>query len=196
MVKVLKDISPDIEFFEHYFSNHESDRYFNILFEEISWRHEAITLYGKKIMQPRLTAWYGDEGKTLRYSGIEMHPTPWTPTLLEIKRRVEQTSPQKFNSVLLNQYRNEKDSVGWHRDNEKDLGALPVIASVSLGATREFQMRRYKEKDFKTSFTLSRGSVLLMKGNTQQLWEHQLPKRSKSIGPRINLTFRNLISAS
>lgn len=187
-------LSPDIEFFENFFPPKEADGFFETLLKETSWRHEAIILYGKKILQPRLTAWYGDKGKVLRYSGTEMHPEPWTPTLLEIKKRVEKISPIKFNSVLLNQYRNEKDSVGWHRDNERELGSLPVIASISLGASREFQMRRYKEKDLKKSILLTNGSILIMKGTTQQIWEHQIPKRSKPLGPRINLTFRNLIA--
>lgn len=172
------------------FSPSESLSLFKSLQEEIKWRHEPIVLFGKQIMQPRLTAWYGDDGKIIRYSGIKMQPLPWIPVLSEIKEKVESFAGTQFNSVLLNQYRNENDSMGWHRDNEKELGQNPVIASVSLGATRAFHFKHVDDPKLKKAVPLSDGSCLLMQGSTQHNWYHGLPKLTKSIGPRINLTFR------
>ncbi len=172
------------------FSPVESQRFFKLLQDEIKWRHEPIMLFGKQIMQPRLTAWYGDEGKIIRYSGIKMQPLPWTSTLKEIKTRVESFADITFNSVLLNQYRNEKDSMGWHRDNESELGKDPVIASVSFGAIRTFYFRHAAEPKLKKSIPLNDGSGLIMRGSTQQHWYHSLPKLTYPINPRINLTFR------
>lgn len=172
------------------FSLAESQRFFRSLKEEIKWRHEPIVLFGKQIMQPRLTAWYGDEDKVIRYSGITMQPLPWTSALHEIKNRVESFSGVTFNSVLLNQYRNENDSMGWHRDNEKELGPNPVIGSVSFGATRAIHFRHADDPKLKKIVPLSDGSCLLMQGSTQHHWYHSLPKLKKPINPRINLTFR------
>lgn len=160
---------------------------------EIQWRHEPIWMFGKKVMQPRLTAWYGDEGKSYRYSGINMVPLPWTESLNRIKQRVEQLSGHEFNSVLLNQYRDGKDSMGWHRDHEPELGEDPVIASVSLGEPRRFLMRLYADHSMKKEILLENSSLLIMKGETQTYWEHSIPKSSKASGVRINLTFRKII---
>lgn len=183
------------------FSPQECERMIAALMNEISWRQEPIMMFGKKVMQPRLTAWCGDPGKTYRYSGLKMSPEPWTPTLLKIKARVEKMAGSEFNSVLLNQYRDGRDSMGWHRDNEKELGPEPVIASVSFGAARKFQFRRYRQKNpLKVNLSLESGSLLLMSGLTQEYWEHALPKTSQArkaplVGPRINLTFRRIVDA-
>ena len=176
--------------FADLFSKEESDSLFLSLQQEISWRQEPIFLFGKQIMQPRLTAWYGDPGKTYRYSGLTMHPLPWNECLIKIKNHLEQFTDKKFNSALLNQYRSGNDSMGWHRDNEKELGLEPVIASVSFGAGRKFYFRNYKEKSQKIVIELSHGSLLLMKGDTQTYWEHSLPKISLLKESRINITFR------
>lgn len=178
--------------FPHFFSEEENERYLQTLLKETSWRQDPIVLYGKEIMQPRLTAWYGDKLKPLSYSGITMPPVEWTSTLLEIKAKVEDAIQFSFTSVLLNYYRNEQDSVGWHRDNEKKWGPNPTIASVSFGATRTFQFRHYFNKSLKTAVDLTPGSLLLMRAETQHFWEHQIPKRKHAIGPRINLTFRRV----
>lgn len=180
----------EVQYFPSLFSFDESNDFLNRLQTEIAWRHEPIRIFGKSVMQPRLTALYGDSEKEYRYSGLLMKPMAWTQALLEIKKGIEALSNVTFTTALLNQYRNEKDSMGWHRDNEKELGLNPVIGSVSLGAPRNFQMRHYYEKNLKESIDLEHGSFLLMRGPTQHFWEHCLPKRSKSCQPRINITFR------
>jgi alkylated DNA repair dioxygenase AlkB len=178
--------------YPQYFSPEASDHYFRILLEGTAWKQEPVLLFGKKIMQPRLTAWYGDPGKAYRYSGLSMLPETWTPALLEIRQRIETVSPATFNSALLNLYRDQQDSIGWHRDNEKSLGVDPVIASVSFGATRLFRFRHYKDRSRQVSVALGNGSLLIMQGSTQQHWEHSLPKQRAASGPRINITFRNI----
>ncbi len=186
----------EVIFFPGLFYLEESDYYLKSLLEEIAWNQEPIIIFGKKIMQPRLTAWYGEAGKEYSYSGITMRPHGWTTSLVEIKKRIEAISLFHFNSALLNQYRDEKDSVGWHRDNEKELGPNPVIGSVSFGSTRIFQLRHYKEKNLKKSLELTHGSFLLMRGQTQHCWEHRIPKRKQSAGTRINITFRRIVHGS
>jgi alkylated DNA repair dioxygenase AlkB len=131
--------------------------------------------------------------KVYGYSGIMMTPHKWTNKLLEIKAKIETVAKIKFTSALLNFYRNEKDSMGWHRDNEKELGTNPVIGSVSFGATRIFQLRDYKSRSINKSVELTNGSFLLMRGETQHIWEHQLPKTSRLTNKRINITFREIL---
>ncbi len=145
-------------------------------------------------MQPRLTALQGNPKMHYGYSGIRMNPDPFSDTLLAIKKRIEPSAGVKFTHVLLNRYRDGKDSMGWHRDNEKELGVNPVIASVSFGAFRDFHFRLYETKANKITLNLGHGSLLIMKGKTQHHWEHQLPKRANIVGERINLTFRVLTS--
>ena len=171
----------------------EADKCYREFLEKISWRQETIRLYGRDLLQPRLTAFAGDAGKTYTYSGREMVPEPWSDILLALKQQVETVAASPFNAVLLNYYRDGQDSMGWHRDNEKSLGPQPVIASVSLGDTRLFKWRRYGSHENTTTLPLTHGSLLLMKGNMQQYWEHSLPKTTKPVEPRINLTFRKLL---
>jgi alkylated DNA repair dioxygenase AlkB len=137
-----------------------------------------------------LTALYGNEGKPYSYSNIKMQPHPWNLLLQKIKSKVESVSDTNFTTVLLNQYRDGKDSNGWHADNEKELGTNPIIASISFGAERTFQLKHNSNIDLKKSIVLEHGSLLLMKGTTQHFWKHQIPKTAKPVGPRINLTFR------
>lgn len=189
----MKNLLPkDGEVFYHpnFFSEKESQELFQHLHSEINWKHEPITIFGKKVMQPRLTAWYGDDQKVIRYSGISMEPQPWITPLLQIKKRVDTAAKVCFNSVLLNYYRNENDSMGWHRDNEKELGINPVIASVSFGAPRRFHFKHHHEGSLKESVTLENGSLLVMQGPTQHFWAHSIPKIKTAIPARINLTFR------
>jgi alkylated DNA repair dioxygenase AlkB len=141
---------------------------------------------------PRLTAWHGEAGYV--YSGIAMQPAAWTPALLEIKRCAEHHAGQGFNSVLLNLYRDGRDSVSWHADNEPGLGRDPVIASLSLGATRRFQLK-HRRNGLRVAIDLEHGSCLVMAGATQHHWLHQLPKTARPVGPRVNLTFRRMMPA-
>ena len=173
--------------FEKLFTQQESDDMYNELVAHIKWKQEPIKMFGKMVMQPRLTACYGE--KSVAYSGITMEVYSWTKELLAIKARVEEQTDARFNSVLLNYYRDGNDSMGWHRDNERELGQSPIIASVSFGATRKFQMRTYKDKRDLVSVGLTPGSLLLMQGESQHIWEHCLPK-TKHAGGRVNLTFR------
>lgn len=180
----------NVTYYENFFSEEESSLYFSALLSEINWKHEPIKLFGREVMQPRLTAWYGNPDISYSYSGIRMEPNLWTPSLILIKDKIEHFTKFTFTSALLNQYRDENDSVGWHRDNEKELGKNPVIASISFGGSRTFQFRHSKEKDLKLSLELENGSLLLMQGETQHCWHHALPKTKAPKEPRINITFR------
>ena len=180
----------EISYFPDFFSHEKADAWFEKLRDGIPWQQDQITVFGKKHPQPRLTALFGNENNPYAYSGIVMQPHPWTPPLLQIKEAVEAVSKTNFTTVLLNYYRDGKDSNGWHADNEKELGKNPVIASVSFGAQRFFHLRHNSDKEQTLKILLGHGSLLLMKGTTQHFWKHQIPKTSKPIGPRINLTFR------
>ena len=174
----------------NFFSESKSAIFFDALLTDIQWRHEAITIFGKKILQPRLTAWCGDPYKTYTYSGLTLKTQTWTNILLQIKKQVEIKAGVSFSGALLNQYRGGQDSMGWHSDNEKELGENPVIASVSLGATRKFKFRHRQKKELITSIDLTDGSLLLMKGQTQHHWLHSISKTARPTEPRINITFR------
>jgi alkylated DNA repair dioxygenase AlkB len=180
----------DVSFYPSFFLLAEADRLLQELLRTTAWRQESIKLYGKPIDVPRLTAWYGEEGTGYTYSGIVNEPQPWTPALREVKRAVEAPTGVTFNSVLLNRYRSGKDSVAWHSDDEKEFGENPVIASVSFGGTRTFQLKHKKRNDLKASVELTHGSLLIMRGATQHNWLHQIPKTSKAVPERVNLTFR------
>lgn len=188
--KTILSVDSEVIFYENFFSTDESDHLFNDLYSGIEWQHEAIQIFGKHTPLPRLTAWYGDEGKSYTYSGIKQHPIPWTPTLSLIKSRIEQIAEVNFNSVLLNLYRNGRDSVAWHSDDEQELGQNPIIGSVSFGATRRFSFKHKQIKERKIDIDLPHGSFLLMRGETQHHWQHQISKTTKDVSPRINLTFR------
>jgi alkylated DNA repair dioxygenase AlkB len=178
-----------------FFSASLADRLFAELRDTTAWRQESFKLYGKDINFPRLTAWYGDAGTRYFYSGIENVPLPWTPAILEVKRAVEPPSGVGFNSVLLNRYRTGRDSVSWHADDEPEFGENPVIASVSFGGTRTFQLKHKKRKELKASIELTHGSLLIMRGPTQANWLHQIPKTAKQVEERLNLTFRVIIAS-
>ena len=163
---------PDAELmiYRSLFNSRESDKLFSGLYNRISWRQEFIQIYGKSIPIPRLTAWYGNPGKQYTYSNIEMTPQPWTDPLLEIKEKIEPISGVRFNSVLLNLYRDGRDSVAWHSDDEPELGINPVIGSVSFGSSRRFVLRHLDHADLKQALDLTHGDFLLMKGTTQHFW--------------------------
>lgn len=180
----------DVLFYEDFFSEEESNRYFDTLRKTIAWEQQELKMFGKQIALPRLTAWYGNEGKPYSYSGITHHPHRWTPELLEIKSKIESVADLAFNSVLLNLYRDEQDSVGWHSDDETELGENPVIASISFGDVRQFQFKHKTDNNQRLALDLISGSLLLMRGATQHYWKHRIPKSKQAKSERMNLTFR------
>lgn len=170
---------------------------FDRLLTETKWQQREMNMYGKKVLQPRLTAWYGDPDRTYMYSGIRNKPLPWTDVLRELKRRIEDCTDSRFNSVLLNYYRDNSDSMGFHSDDEKELGKDPTIASLSFGDTRRFIFKHKTRKELPTvAVALTDGSVMLMKGSTQRHWKHAINRESRPCGPRINLTFRRVYNAA
>ncbi len=188
----LKLQLPDstIRYFPSFFSKKMSDGYFEVLRKTVPWQQDDITVFGKTYAQPRLTALFGNNGKPYSYSNITMQPHGFTPELLEIKNRIEQKTTVIFTTCLLNLYRDGQDSNGWHADNEKELGKNPVIASITLGQERLFHLKHRTRKELKHKLLLKHGSLLLMEGETQHHWLHQIAKTRKPIGERINLTFR------
>ncbi len=181
------------EYYPKFLNAVKADAVFANLHQETPWQLENITIFGKTHPQPRLTALYGNEGKQYSYSNITMTPHQWTAPLLAIKKDIESLIKHHFTTVLLNLYRDGKDSNGWHADNEKELGSNPIIASLSLGATRVFQIKNNTNTDDKLSIELEHGSLLIMKEDSQLFYKHQLPKTKKQINERINLTFRAII---
>ena len=190
-------ITPDLlSYSPEVFPATESKALFEKLTENITWRQESIIIFGRKVLTPRLTAWYGDAGAVYKYSGVSFDPLPWTEELLIIRSKAEALAGTTFNSVLLNLYRNGSDSMGWHSDDEPELGRDPIIASVNLGEARRFDLRLKTDHQQKLQLLLEDGSVLVMKGDLQHYWQHQVAKSAKVKGPRINLTFRTIKTLS
>lgn len=173
------------------FEKSDSDSYLKELHRTLPWAHDEIRMFGKTIITERQMAWLGDTDFSYTYSGKTHLAHPWTTALTAIKARVEALSHTQFNSCLANLYQQGEQGMGWHQDNEKELGSHPTIASISFGAERRFDFR-HKESREKTSVYLEHGSLLLMTGSTQTYWQHQLPKTKKVSSPRINLTFRTI----
>lgn len=185
---------PDAEvtYYPNFFPAEKADELFRHFLNETQWQQDSITLFGRTHPQPRLTALYGNEGRAYSYSTIVMQPHPWTPALIYVKEAIEECIRERFTTVLLNLYRDGKDSNGWHADDERELGRNPVIASVSFGAERQFHLRHNSIPDQRLKVALEHGSLLVMGGTTQHFWKHQVPKTAVSTSPRINLTFRIL----
>lgn len=179
-------------FYPDFLSESESNFYLKELQKEYSYKQLMIRIYDKEVLQPRLTAFCGDPGEGLEYSEEMLPVQPWTANLRTLKQKVETVTGVIFTHALLNIYRDGKDSVSWHRDKERNWGPKPVIASLSMGATRTFQFRYYDNKSITRSVELTPGSLVVMKGATQRNWEHQIPKTNKRIGLRLNITFRVL----
>lgn len=173
----------------------DMEEFQQINFKNVTWKKDCIKLYGKSIPLPRLTSWYGDQGAAYKYSGILSEPNPWNKGLLYIKEQIEHVAKVRFNSVLLNWYRNGDDYLNWHKDDEPELGINPTIASVNFGETRDFQIRFAADHEFKLSIPLTHGSLLIMSGEMQHYWEHSIPKRKKVHKSRFNLTFRTVEKA-
>jgi alkylated DNA repair dioxygenase AlkB len=171
----------------------ERDEILQRLIANTEWRQDTVVVWGKTYQQPRLVAWYGDSGSEYTYSGITLSPMPWTELLLDIKKRVERVTQESFNSVLLNYYRDNRDSMGFHSDDEPELGEKPVIASVSLGEERTLVLKHKMDKLAKpVRLRLASESLLLMKGDTQRCWKHGIAKETRRCGARVNLTFRHI----
>lgn len=175
------------------FGSSEASRLFDELRAGVQWQHEEILIFGQRRPVPRLVAWHGDPGASYVYSGTDHHPEPWTPVLELIRKRASALTGATFNAVLLNLYRDGRDGMGWHADDEPELGCNPVIASVSLGAERRFCLRHRCRKDLKVDLVLPHGSLLCMGGPTQHHWVHALPKTRLPVGERINLTLRQVV---
>ncbi len=174
----------------HFLSEQEADELFALLTERTPWKQETGS-FGRPF--PRLTAYHADAGVSYTYSGVTHPASPWPDYLGEIRRRIEEASQAPFNSLLLNYYRHGDDSIGFHSDDEKELGRNPIVPSLSLGATRQFVLKHMKTKE-RLTFELTHGSLLIMAGSTQHHWQHAVPKTKKPVGERINLTFRNILS--
>ncbi|AVR45770.1 alpha-ketoglutarate-dependent dioxygenase AlkB [Christiangramia fulva] len=190
--KIIELPDACLEYFPGFFSQEESDRYLGYFLKSIEWQQDKIKMFGKEFLQPRLTALFGEKEKSYTYSGITMLPEPFPSPILNIKSKCEEILGEKFNICLLNLYRNGSDSMGWHADDERELGKNPVIASVSFGAERIFHLKHQKDPSLREKLVLENGSLLLMAGTTQHFWKHQLPKTKKKVGPRVNLTFRKV----
>lgn len=158
----------------------------------LDWRQSAINLFGKSVLEPRLTSWYADPGVRYAYSGRQLLAQPWPACLQSLRTSLNTLIGHPFNAVLANLYRDGDDYMGWHSDDEASLGIEPIIASISLGAEREFVLRRKDDHLIKHKLPLAHGSLLVMQGVTQKYWQHSLPKRKKVNAARINLTFRNV----
>lgn len=183
-------VNAELSYFADFFDKQQSENYFQALFNEIDWDQEWIRLYGKTYKVPRLSSWHGDAKKSYTYSGIRTEPKPWNEVLTTIKQQIEQVAPVIFNSVLVNRYRDGNDGVAWHSDDEPELGVNPVIASVSFGAVRAFQLTHKQQPKQRLDIDLESGSLLLMQGQTQHYWKHRIAKTKQVLGERINLTFR------
>lgn len=169
-----------------------ADDWLQALIAETPWTQPHVRLYGRSFAVPRLVAWYGDAQASYRYSGLTHQPLPWTSLLAEVRRRVEQQVGESLNGVLLNLYRDGQDAMGWHSDDEPELGPEPLVVSLNLGATRRFDLRRKDSARIEHSLELEHGSLLVMSGPTQHHWQHQIARTRKVLTPRLNLTFRQI----
>jgi|TARA_B110000116_G_scaffold118385_1_gene102561 alkylated DNA repair dioxygenase AlkB len=193
MEHLLKE-NLDIKIFNHLFSEDESNYFFRSLLNEVAWKQETITMWGKKRILRRRVAWYGDSGKNYSYSGNLLSPITWNENLKRIKKKIEIVSSIAFNSVLLNDYEDGNVGMGWHSDDEKELGKDPIIGSVSFGVDRDFYLKpKIKSNNDRVKIMSSNGSLILMNGSTQHHWLHSLPIRKNINERRINLTFRTII---
>ena len=161
--------------------------------ENIAWECHRIKIFGREVDSPRLSCWIGDAGASYVYSQTRFEPHAWLPELQIARQRLQNEFECQFNSVLANRYRNGQDSMGWHSDDERDLGKQPVIASISLGATRRFSFKAKTAGAKAAHIELPHGSLLLMRGDTQKNYRHALAKTSKPVGERVNLTYRNIL---
>jgi len=194
-MKSIEVIRDNLYYVPEFLDTREANHLFSALLTELSWSNETIQIFGKSISVPRLVCWYGDRDAYYRYSAVDHIPLAWTTPLRTLKKKLQLFTGSKFNSVLGNLYRNGQDSMGWHADDEKELGNQPTIASVSLGYSRMFKIRR-KDRSKSCNITLENGSLLIMTGNFQQMWQHSVPKTRAPVEARINLTFRYILASA
>ena len=183
----------DLRYFPRWVDADLADEWLSEISAKTPWSQPQIKLYGRSIAVPRLVAWYGDADAHYRYSGFTHEPLAWTPLLVDIRQRVQQQVGQRLNGVLLNYYRDGQDAMGWHSDDERELGQQPLVVSLNLGATRRFDFRRKGTSGIEYSISLEHGSLLVMSGLTQHYWQHQIARTRKVRAPRLNLTFRQII---
>lgn len=184
---------PTIVYHPDFLAPKDATELMGSLVQSIAWEQHFVRLFGKSVPCPRLSAWYGDEGAAYAYSGTTHKPTAWTLELSNVRQRIEEAANCSFNSVLLNRYRTGRDSMGWHADDEPELGRQPTVASVSLGARRKMRFRLKSDHRVTHDLWLDHGSLLIMAGETQHLWQHALPKTKRVDGERLNLTFRRIV---
>ncbi len=183
----------DLTYYPDFIKQESADNLYEVLLKNLAWEQHYIKLFGKTIAQPRLSALYASNDKSYTYSGLKLNPEPFTAELKKLNSLLQHLTGQEFTHCLVNLYRNGNDSMGWHSDNERELGKDPLIASISLGALRNFQLKHIKNPELKYNIYLEHGSLLLMQCKTQEFWKHQLPKSKKELSPRINLTFRTIL---
>lgn len=182
-----------VTYYPYFLDFEEANSLFDLLYKQTDWQEDTICVFGKTYPQPRLTHLFAVNDKPYSYSNITMYPNAFPKCLEKVKKKIELLTQEQFTTCLANLYRNGQDSNGWHADNEKELGVNPIIASLSLGASRVFRLKHRNNSTLKTKIELTHGSLLIMGGKTQHHWLHQLPKTKKVNDPRINLTFRKLI---
>ena len=182
----------ELQFAPSWLEPPEADALLEALRGQIAWETHRIRIFGKEHDSPRLSCWIGDAGASYVYSRVRFEPRPWPPALASLRARIDQASGVAMNSVLANLYRSGQDAMGWHSDDEPELGARPVIASLSLGGTRRFRFRHRRDHSKTFALELPHGSLLLMSGDTQANWQHALPRTARPVAPRLNLTFRRI----
>lgn len=184
---------PDaLQYTPAYLTDDQASRLLDVLSADLPWTLANIKLFGRTHRQPRLICWMGDA--SYRYSGRTWPPSAWHPAVKTLRNQLALDCGVDFNSVLINLYRNGQDCMGWHADDEPELGPQPVIASISLGAARDFRLRRKDRSTAPFNLRLAHGSLLCMGGDTQAHWQHSLPRRTRVTTPRINLTFRRVLA--
>ena len=184
----------ELRFAPDWLAAEEADELLASLREGVHWETHRIRLFGREVDSPRLSCWIGDEGTAYTYSGARFQPHPWPAVLLPIRQRLADELDGAFNSALANRYRDGRDCMGWHSDDESELGRRPLIASLSLGAARRFVLKHRQEPSRKLELELPHGSLLVMGGDTQRNYKHALPRTTRPVGERINLTFRNIVA--
>lgn len=189
----LPVVGADLFYDQQFISVDQADALLAEITAQVQWQQAELKIYGRNVLTPRLTCWMGDASASYVYSNTQFHPLPWVLPIVDIKNRIESATGHTFNSVLLNYYRDGQDAMSWHSDDEKELGIQPVIASLSLGSARRFLLRRKDKTEKSIGLDLQHGSLLLMQGDTQENFQHALPRTAKQCSARINLTFRKII---